>query len=58
MLVLYSNYSNPLYDRLKLRQLKKIEMIDAWTQTSDRGNATSDNEEAIKLQRVNSQSAT
>ena len=38
------NYSpNPLYDRLKLRQ-KKIEMVDAWTQTSDRGN--SDNEEA------------
>lgn len=39
------NYSNPLYDRLKLRQLKKIEMIDAWTQTSDRG---SDNEDAAK----------
>ena len=31
-----SNYSNPLYDRLKLRQIKKIEMVDAWTQTSDR----------------------
>jgi hypothetical protein len=41
------NYTNPLYDRLKLRQLKKIEMVDAWTQTSDRG---SDNEEAQKQQ--------
>jgi hypothetical protein len=39
------NYSNPLYDRLKLRKLNKIDTIDAWTQTSDRG---SDNEDAIK----------
>ena len=31
-----STYSNPLYDRLKLRQIKKIEMKDAWTQTSDK----------------------
>ena len=48
------NYSNPLYDRLKLRQLKKIEMVDAWTQTSDRG---SDNEDASKQQKRISNSA-
>lgn len=48
------NYSNPLYDRLKLRQLKKIEMVDAWTQTSDRG---SDNEDASKKQKRISNSA-
>lgn len=35
--------------------MKKIEMIDAWTQTSDRG---SDNEEAKKLRRTGSQART
>jgi len=38
------NYANPLYERMKLRQLKKVEMVDAWTQTSDNG---SDNEPSM-----------
>jgi len=37
------NVPNPFQDRMKLRQLKKVEMVDAWTQTSDHG---SDNEGA------------
>ena len=36
MLMRYSNYSNP-YDRMK-RNLKRIEMVDAWTQTSNHEN--------------------
>ena len=44
-----SNYTNPFYERMKLRQVKKIEMIDAWTQTSDKG---SDNESPDKKKKT------
>jgi len=36
--------TNP-YDRMMRRGIKKVEMIDAWTQTSNHG---SDNEDASK----------
>lgn len=36
-----SNYKNALKDRFNLSRVKKVEMVDAWTQTSARG---SDNE--------------
>lgn len=40
-------YTNP-YDRMmRNRGIKKVEMVDAWTQTSNRG---SDNEEASRKQ--------
>jgi hypothetical protein len=39
-------YTNP-YDRMMRRGIKKVEMVDAWTQTSNRG---SDNEDASKKQ--------
>lgn len=36
-----TNYKNALKDRFNLSRIKKVEMVDAWTQTSNRG---SDNE--------------
>jgi hypothetical protein len=39
-----SNYKNALKDRFNLSRIKKVEMVDAWTQTSNRGSDT-ENEE-------------
>lgn len=40
-LTYFSPYQNP-YDRMMRRGLKKVEMVDAWTQTSNRGSDTED----------------
>lgn len=44
-----TNYKNALKDRFNLSRIKKVEMVDAWTQTSNRG---SDNEAEEKKEIV------
>lgn len=35
-----NNYKNALKDRFNLSRIKKVEMVDAWTQTSNKGSDT------------------
>lgn len=43
-----SNYKNALKDRFNLSRIKKVEMVDAWTQTSNRG-SDAENEEKKEI---------
>jgi hypothetical protein len=39
-----TNYKNALKDRFNLSRIKKVEMVDAWTQTSNKGSDTEQDE--------------
>ena len=47
-MLLFSPYPGNPHDRMqmRMRQIKRIEMVDAWTQTSNRG---SDNEDKNRV---------
>lgn len=50
-----SNYKNALKDRFNLSRIKRVEMVDAWTQTSNHG---SDNETEEKKDQLKSNDST
>lgn len=50
-----SNYKNALKDRFNLSRIKRVEMVDAWTQTSNNG---SDNETEEKKDQLKSNDST